>query len=286
MSHTPGRTRPGDTPPGTPEQVVDGWMKRALATRAAPARGGAWASDLELAKNLLDVAWLRSTVDHDGDTLPANRKQRKLLHAMGCVGKVRWRAVESPYSGLLGSDAVGLVRFSLANRKSFAPGLALKFPTVDGGSLNVLGLPSLQGVPIREGFFARAFKTWLSMPSENPDYAIQAAFQKVVPRQDALRLPMDILVERAQDPTARCGDPVPYGLVFRPDERLDARDERREFRAALESVEPGPLFSVEALARRPRLRIRGTRVADIHLEGPLVSSLWGDTELFFQHHYR
>ena len=54
---------------------------------------------------------------------------------------------------------------------------------------------------------------------------------------------------------------------------------------ALEALEEGPLFTVEAIARRTRLRVRGVPVATIDLEGPLVSSLWGDTELFFQHHY-
>lgn len=269
----------------SPEHQVDAWMAEALNSRAATARGGAWASDLELARYLLDVPWLRETIDHESDRLPASRRQRKLLHAMGCVGKVRWTALESAYLGLLGSDAVGIVRFSLANRRSFAPGLALKFPVPDEPSLNMLALPSLSGVPILEGFFARPFKTWLKMPTENPDYAIQSTFQRVVPGQDALRLPQDALCERAQDPSAARGGPVPWGLVFRPHERLAAKGERREFRVALEALEEGPLFTVEAIARRTRLRVRGVPVATIDLEGPLVSSLWGDTELFFQHHY-
>lgn len=270
----------------SPEEQVDAWMSEALNTRAATARGGAWASDLELARHLLDVSWLRETIDHESDRLPASRRQRKLLHAMGCVGKVRWTVLESPYHGLLGSDAVGLVRFSLANRRSFAPGLALKFPIPHGPSLNVLALPSLAGVPILEGFFARPFKTWLKMPTENPDYAIQSTFQRVVPAQDALTLPLDALCQGAQDPGAEVGGPIPWGLVFRPHERLAVKGERREFRVALEALEEGPLFTVEAIAKRMRLRVRGIPIATIALEGPLVSSLWGDTELFFQHHYR
>jgi hypothetical protein len=250
-------------------------MNQALESRWMPLRSARWPADAELVRDLCDAEYLRCSFAH-GDTMPPGRK--RLLHAFGCVGAVEW-VVEKPtgFRGLLGHGGWGIIRLSLAGHREYCPGLALKFPVDQPvGSANVLAMPSLE--PQRPGgrFFREVFQTRLEPPTENPEITFYKSFDKAVGTQDALCLPLDQLVNCGQG-GAPVGGPAPSALQFRAvDTRMSSPD-TRDFRVVLEELEPGPLFDVETED--------GDEVGQLVLRSALVSSQWGDEELYFRHAY-
>lgn len=216
--------------------------------------------------------------------------RRKVLHPMGVVAKVRYRAT-GDLTGLLGDkDAVGLVRLSIAAPLlpgvPFTPGMALKL-FVDGKpSVNTHAIHSLDGQGRDMSFFRYAFNTELPEPKSTLLKAAKVWFSFY--SKNPLRLGVDAFTSLEKNGD-RVANPSPlYSLSFEaPPEtkilynQLTASYGRdTDFRTLLQQFK-GPLVLFRVFARTAQ-GIQSP-IGEIVLEDSPVASSYSENNLFFNH---
>lgn len=216
--------------------------------------------------------------------------RRKVIHPIGVVAKVRYRATNS-FTGLLGErDVVGLVRLSIAAPLlpgvPFTPGMALKL-FVDGKpSVNTHALHSLDGQGRDMSFFRYPFNTELPAP-RSPLLKAAAVWFSFFSK-NPLRLGVEPFTTWQKDGT-RVANPSPlYSLSFEaPAEtkvlynQLSASWGRgTDFRTLLQQFK-GPLVLFKVYARTAQGSL--IPVGELELEDSPVASSYSENNLFFNH---
>lgn len=239
-------------------------------------------------RRLFSVPYDRMSFEHCSDELPEGRV--KLLHRHGAVAPVRFEVREdTPLTGLLGSGAEGLMRFSDASGGAImTPSVALKFPLDGKASLNFFALPCAERDARSRDFFATPLSNAASPPQRMDEKLLAARFQKTAktlraPRLHARYLPLHELAES-------CVSGEVVGPPCVPDRlELHATAEAREACARAEDWRTG-LATLERGARVYDVRFAmgldaaAEPLGAIVLESTPVCSRYGDERLFFQHH--
>jgi hypothetical protein len=244
-------------------------------------------------RKIFTVGYNKGSFDHVSDELPEGRK--KLVHAHGCCAKVELKVTsEHPYTGVLRSGGVGILRFSDATGgPAFTPSFAIKFPVDGGPSLNFFALPyekrSPRNLDALAGVFANA-----TPPAERfPATLVAKAFQKTAEALGGRRLygvylPLHPLAEQELSGAKVAEAVVPDRLEFRATpaarEAYEAAGgaSASDWRVALAGISPGTvLFEVRAA---PALEADAAPIGEVHLLSSFVASAYGDERLFFQHH--
>ena len=244
---------------------------------------------------------LRQTITRVGDEL--EEPKRKLFHTYGTTAKIRFDpAPGSPYTGLFGATAHGLLRFSYAGPVvgiGIVPGLGLKL-FVDGDH------PSENGVLMRtldpqfdRSVFHRPFTNRLPTPAAVNLIMreVKKRFESVVEDGRGLDLPVDNFARASVS-----GEPV-RGAVRAPDRLIlvptpEARrghDGRLDFRTDLaQNVPAGTrIYEVRALDAPAESALgvddieelvpHAAQIGTLTTESEWIASRYGDFRLFFKH---
>lgn len=240
------------------------------------------------AKLVLSVDELSKTLEHAGDLMPTGRP--KVIHEFGSVACITMTiGPDSPFTGLLGPNhtAIGLVRMSLAAppglRKSFIPGVGLKF-LVDGRpSLDVVAVNHTNGQGRNHNLFANPMSHDISDGHNElrlPQRIMAVLFKRASPETRRLRIDHLTVWDGAgvQEP-----QPVsPHRVIFRP--RVEAarhfrRHPGEDFRFTLPRLNAdSPLFDVVA----ENADGKRTPIGSIACTTNFVAATGGD-RLFFRH---
>jgi hypothetical protein len=216
--------------------------------------------------------------------------RRKVIHPMGVVAKVRYRAT-GDLTGLLGDeDVVGLVRLSIAAPLlpgvPFTPGMALKL-FVDGKpSVNTHAINSLDGQGRDMSFFRNPFNT--ELPAPRSPLLKAAAVWFSFYSKNPLRLGVEAFTSWTKNGN-RVDNPSPlYSLSFEaPPETKTLYDQLiswylpgTDFRTLLQRFR-GPLVLFRVFARTAQ-GVQ-TQVGELVLEDSPVASSYSENNLFFNH---
>lgn len=217
------------------------------------ALNGNWKNNLRLATELPHLlATFRSTED-------VRAPRWKLRHPFGAVAPCRLVPVAGhPYTGVLASGAVGLVRLSLNvdGPEKWNPGVGLK--------LLVDGRPSV-GTNASAFFDPTRADPWLF--SHSPET-----------QNDLGRLRLDHLAAVTSDGKRVEAPRAPHVLRFVTAVARPADAATADFRVGLARLSSGLLYRV--------VDQDGLAVAELRLEGPFVASDGGDRLLHVSHHAR
>ena len=233
---------------------------------------------LILLRIFVDWAYRNSTVfrpfvDRD-DVRP---ERTKLFHPFGTVAKAQFAPVaNTTYDGLFRSGALCLIRLSLgSDTQNYVPGISVKFFVKNKPSLNVVGVPCLDGQESHD-FFAREPTT--SFPaSVGPARALEGTLGCVSrPRNINTRKVSIVTLGQVQnDGTEIPNGRAPDALTFRNPSRHLAAD-TQDFRAGIGAVcQPGDVLY--------EVWDSSNKLGELKLETNFKASTFGDRELSFHH---
>lgn len=225
---------------------------------------------------------LPKAFNNKGDFLNPNRV--KFIHSVGSVGLVRFIPIkDSPYTGLLKTPSIGLVRMSTAappSNDSFMPGAAIKF-FIDGkSSVNMHLMPSLEGQGPNHNYFASNISNHLEKPKSIALKGLALYFRIV---RNPLFLPIDQLGRMESNGTMEINPVSPDIVIFKPSQ--DVKDlipanTSNDFRVDLNKIPKGvKLWDVYSSDLKSN---HETLIGSLFLESDLIPSLAGD-RLYFRH---
>lgn len=231
------------------------------------------------------------TMYQGGDELPVawtGNTRQKYIHSVGTVGKVELVLQDNSYSGLFQGANYGIVRISLANEPSAdvlntAPGLGLKFLR-DG--VESASLVAMYGVEGQDSW--NIFKnTWTNhippVPATGALAALGAKFATATPFIQYVGL--SDWAQMGESGMAESVVNYPFKLIFKPTGEISFPDEYHGlFTDDLVSIPEGSvLWNVFAMDAPTELGGTEQWIGDLVLRSPLVTSMWGDSHLFFRH---
>jgi len=251
-----------------------------------------WFSILELPG--LFIESMCPTLRSPGDELPYEDGlifygwRNKYIHTVGTVGQVEWRNLgDHPYTGIFEGSTQGVVRFSLAKEPSTssrntAPGMGLKFLRDGMDSANLVAMYGVDGQD-SWNFFQNDFTNHIG-PAEGRDLIpLEIKFSKATNYISEVGLSNWGQYGESGTPVA---DPkFPFMLRFHPTgEFMFSEDYVRPFTEDLTSIPAGStLYEVWALDNPAGLGGVEKHIADLVLTSDMITSLWGDSHLFFRH---
>ena len=233
----------------------------------------------------------------EGDELEQGR--RKLIHAFGA--EARLRLVISPgaaggYTGIFRSGAECVIgRFSLAGKPTTGtsiPALALKiFIDGDQPSVNLHIMHSVDG-QAGHNFFAQTFSNILPPAIAFPKRELTSGFARSAVQFGAKdpnpgRLTLEHLAGTLPNGTRIANPQTPYQLLFKPTVQARAlmqeASAQDDFRLKLAGLPVGQaVYDIYTLAEgEPAENARP--LGQLVLAAPVVSSHYGDEQLFFRH---
>jgi len=228
------------------------------------------------------------TLQQKGDEYSPPRQ--KYLHSVGSVGKVEFvPANSSGYSGIFQGAEYGIIRISLAGQRSStmnntSPGMALKFlrDGVESASLvamyHVLGQESWN-------VFANDWSNHIASVTAAQGGPLLNLFASGTPNIQQVGLSDFAQIGEDGRKVDPCDVIFPYKLVFRPTGSIMFPDAYHgEISADLAGIaEDSVLWEVYAWDAPEQLNGTEEFIGEIVLRSKLVTSLWGDENLFFRH---
>jgi len=262
------------------------WEKCLKNTTSAP-----WLSGLELTG--LFTESMCPTFRAQGDELPWQkglafyRWRKKYIHTVGTVGQVELRSLGGhPYTGIFEGATQGLVRFSLAKEPSpssniTTPGLGLKFLRDGMDSANLVAMYSVNGQD-SWNFFKNNFTNHI--PPAGPS-VIPIAIKFSQATNNVQQVGLSDISNYGEDGTQVDDPKFPYRLRFQPTGEIIFPDEYvRPFTEDLVTIPAGStLYEVWAMDQPTELGGVEIHIADLVLVSDMITSLWGDSNLFFRH---
>ena len=250
-----------------------------------------WFSLLEMPGIFLES--MCPTLRAKGDEMPwesgliFSGLRKKYIHTVGALGQVEWRNLgEHPYTGIFEGAGQGIARFSLAKEPSSssratAPGMGLKLLRDGMDSANLVAMYSVDGQD-SWNFFKHDFTNHIGPGG-----------LELVPLEIKFSEATNYISEVALSDFGRFGEsgtPVadpkfPFMLRFHPTGEFSFSDEYvRPFTEDLTSIPKGStLYEVWALDQPTELGGTEQHIADLVLVSDMVTSLWGDKNLYFRH---
>jgi len=234
------------------------------------------------------------TLQQEGDEMPSTwigGTRQKYIHSVGSVGKVEFvpEGSSGSYSGIFQQGAkYGIVRISLATEPkadelNTTPGMGLKFLRDGVESASLVAMYSVQG---QESWnvFANDWSNHIP-PASGPLLALASKFATGTPNIQQVGLSDFAMIgeDGAMVPTAEVN--FPYKLVFRPTGSISFPDTYHGlFTDDLASIPEGSvLWKVYAWTAPAQLNGKEELIGSIVLRSSLVTSLYGDSKLFFRH---
>merc|ERR1712142_1276069 len=233
------------------------------------------------------------TLRAPGDEMPweegiiSDGTRYKYIHTVGTVGQVEWRDLGGhSYSGIFTGATKGVVRFSLAKEPSppglnTAPGMGLKFLRDGVDSANLVAMYSVDGQD-SWNFFKNDFTNHIG-PGGLDLVPLEIKFSEATNYISEVALSDFGMYGESGVPVS---DPkFPFMLRFHPTGELSFSDDYvRPFTEDLTSIPAGStLYEVYAWDNPEGLNGVEKHIANLVLTSDMVTSLWGDSHLFFRH---
>jgi len=262
------------------------WENCRQDTTSAP-----WLSTLDLTG--LFTEDMCPTMRTQGDELPWERGlgfykwRKKYIHTVGTVGQVEWRSIgDHPYTGIFQGATQGIVRFSMAKEPTASsnnttPGLGLKFLRNGMDSANLVAMYSVNGQE-SWNFFKNNFSNHIP-PAGLSVILVALKFSEAT--NNIQQVGLSDFSQYGED-GVRVADPrFPFRLRFQPTGEFSFSESyTRPFTEDLISIPKGSkLYEVWALDQPAELGGVEKHIAELVLVSDMVTSLWGDTSLFFRH---
>lgn len=241
--------------------------------------------------NLFSTTQLAKSFTHDQDEFESPRK--KLIHTYGAAAKIKINITQpSPYTGLLKTGGLGIIRFSLAklatSESSYSPGIAIKF-LVDGQkSQNTFAMFSLDGQGNNYNFFENNFETKISGPESTVLKFLGTRFKKTMvelgsehrdPTLQSSRQISEVKSNGASVASPR----APFSLVFVPTKVAQMRKSFGNVLVRLGKKQFSEGVVIYKIYTRELERSQMKLLGNIELDSRVIASEYGDRELFFQH---
>lgn len=233
------------------------------------------------------------TFQAKGDELPWEKDllfyhwRNKYIHSVGTVGQVELRNLGNhPYTGVFEGTSQGIVRLSFAKKPDPAsnvttPGMGLKFLRDGMDSANLVAMVSVDGQE-SWNFFKTDFSNHIP-PAGPALIPLAIKFSTATTNVQQVGLSdfgrYGELGNEVEDPK------FPFKLRFHPTGDIQFSDNYvRPFTEDLTSISKGStLYEVWAMDKPVELGGTEIHIADLVLVSDMVTSVWGDTSLFFRH---
>jgi len=237
---------------------------------------------------------LITTFENEWDVLPEGRN--KAIHGNGAICPFTVDVSnDSPFTGLLkaGGKITGFIRmgpatdFTSSLTPGLSPGVSIKFLRTGASSANFVMIKNLHPLPDNNHNF---FSTDLA--TQAPDHADSTALAALAARfcsagHCITKVGLSNLCTHDQDGT-EFDDPIfPFKITFEPTGEInfpEAKPEtREEFINQFKSIAPGTrLYLIKA---KPSPEFDGLVLGEVVTSDECVSSLFGDTKMFFKHQW-
>jgi len=232
-----------------------------------------------------------------GDELEAGRS--KLIHSFGSEARLRLvinDGAGAGYSGIFRSGAPCMIgRFSLAARPdadSSIPGLALKI-FIDGAhpSVNLLLMHSIDG-EAGHNYFDHSFSNILPPPQALSKRLLANGFKRSAQQFGARdpnpgRLTLENVAGTLTNGKREQSVKAPYQILFEPTPQARAlmRDDSAtdDFRVRLAKLKVGQALYAVVAREEGAAAAQDTHLGQLVLTSAVVSSHYGDEQLYFQH---
>jgi hypothetical protein len=230
------------------------------------------------------------TFNFEGDQMIVawtGNTRRKYIHPVGAVGRVEWVDLgDHPYTGIFQGSTEGITRFSLALQPdeallNTAPGMGLKFLRDGMDSANLVAMYAVDGQE-SWNFFENDFTTHI--PGING--ALNVLGAKFYTATNNIRQVGTNNWSRYGQDGVEVADPVfPYRLVFRPTGEIEFSDTYvHPFTEDLKTIpKDTTLYQIFALDQPEELGGMEKHIGDLILRSEMITSLWGDQNLYFRH---
>ena len=252
---------------------------------------------------LYDVS---KTYTHKGDELPRDPfgERKKLIHTVGVVGKVKFVSDENhPYTGVLKGADYGVIRFSTGAKPSedqpMVTGFGLKFLRDGQESASLVAMSYDYGVGGQQDDW-NFFSEWHSniVPETTPEYNKESEVLLAKKFSEATDWIQNVGLSNfgMYDKHGKYEkqNEFPYALNFKPHSDVhtlfpkelstSAKDPYMHHIDQLKTV-PADSTLYDVYAVSAPLELGGTeqKIGSLKLDGSMITSRWGDTNLFFRH---
>lgn len=247
-------------------------------------------------------------IDHAYDErhkkLPGPRLSSKKIHSVGNVALVNYESVgDHTYTGIFKGTEHALIRLSLAievkDEHSTAPGFALKFFRDGMKSANLMAMYSINGQRDKHdgqvidnedvgNFFANEFSNHIpdhnpKSPRNTPVKILSGEFAKV--SSPPTMVGLSDVGKYTVDGKEELDLNFPCALFFKPNPMLTAKfngtSPLTPLNDYLSTINPGTmLYEVLAIESPTAEKVL---IGKVTTKSELISSEYGDKELFFQH---
>jgi len=253
----------------------------------ADSTSGPWPG-LELAEIFFED--MCPTLWQEGDEMPkawTGNYRQKYIHSVGNVAKVEWVSTDDhPYTGLFRGAAHGIARLSLAaepsaDEQNTAPGIAVKFLRDGVDSANFVAMFGVDGQD-SWNFFANDFTNHIP-PATGALALLGDKFATATPYIQQVGL--SDWGERGESGERESEVRFPYMLRLEPTGEIMFEDTYHGpvFDDLATVPEGSVLYRVYATDQPLELGGAEQLIGELVTTSPLVTSLWGDTHLFFRH---
>jgi len=207
---------------------------------------------------------------------------------VGTVGRVEWRSVGSHnYTGVFKGATHGIARLSLATepdptQQKTTPGMGLKFLRDNIDSANLVAMNSVDGQQ-SWNFFKLNFSNHIPRPQGKALLPVAVKFATAT--RNIQQVGLSDWAQYGED-GIKISEPVfPYRLRFQPTGDIEFSETYiRPHTEDLVTIPQGSvMYHVWALDSPRELGGTEQKIADLVLVSDMVTSNWGDNNLFFRH---
>jgi len=240
------------------------------------------------------------------DEMPVGRIARvrtKFIHERGAVASIRWEPVNDlpethEFTGIFKGSDFGFARMSLVGAESprghTGPGMALKFLRSGVDSANLITMFSVAGQDSLN-FFENNFTNPIPIVDPTGDFALKAIGEKFRTKTEKIfQLGVSDMAMYDQEGKKEASPVFPFGIRLEPtgafktgvlaDLPAFQQTQDRGIIKELTMVTPNAtLYRVFAVDKPVCLGGVEHHIANIVLDGPVVTSDYSDKHLFFRH---
>jgi len=237
------------------------------------------------------------TFDTVADDMPYQflglQRRPKLIHSVGVVARATWRALPSPFTGVLGSGCKDvIVRLSLAHAADasnpYVPAISLKCLRSGLPSGNLFAMYSLQGQD-SWNFFKHDLTNHVPDLSANSGIILEKLRARFAEASNyPVMIGLSNLASYSDNGTTVQNPKFPFRVIFHPYRawHLYYPDSQPfvSFQEQLATtLTPSPLYQIYAQIEPDDDLTKFIQIGQLDLTSTATTSKFGDTLMFFQH---